>query len=585
MAGTGIRYAYYPESQGTNWWTLDPNLQRLMQRYLGPLYGWAAPRLDEAGALVGGRVAANAMRTDRPAGRPRLEPYDREGQDVSQIVYSPEYAENVRLVYPLGIVAHNHAAPPGLAGPLPYVYTMALGYLVSQAEVGFYCPVTLTATVAYVLERYGSPELTAEYLPRLTALDPDLLQQGATFLTEKAGGSDVGAIESTARLEEGRWHITGEKWFASNAGAPLALVLARAAGDPPGTAGLSLFLVPRTLPDGRRNAVRIRRLKEKLGTHAVATGELLLEGAEGFLVGERGRGFKYMVEGLNLSRLCNAVGSTAIMRRAFLEAATYTHRRIAFGTTLDHYPMVQETLVQMLLETEAAAALTFRAAAAFDASRLAGAGSRERGLMRLLLPLAKYRTGEQAVAIASDAIELLGGNGYVEEYVTPRLLRDAQVTTVWEGTANILALDMLRALRKEPGAAPAFWAETEVRLEQAAGHAPLAGPVGQAAAAAGRLRAAMAYLQDQNEDYVTLHAKRLADLMVEVSTAALLLEEAAEDLAAGGNARKAAMARLYIEKYLDPPPGRGITTGDTLLLRLSRRLIGYGHVSPEELDG
>src|SRR5690606_23007954 len=236
----------------------------------------------------------------------------------------------------------------------------------------------------------------------------------------------------------------GEKWFCSNADADVALVTARPEGAPEGTRGLALFVIPRQLPDGRLNSYQIRRLKDKLGTTSVATGEIELLRAQAELVAPPPQGFHRMMEALQFSRIDNAFGSAGLMRRAFLEAAVYAQQRWAFGSRLRDYPMVQETRLDMLTEWEAGLALALEAAAAWEAW-LARDDQESRAWQRLVTALAKYRTAEDAVRNASRAIEVLGGNGYVEEFPTARLLRDAQVTPVWEGPANIQALELLRA--------------------------------------------------------------------------------------------------------------------------------------------
>ncbi len=543
-----MKYARYEQGEGLNWWETDPNLQAIVRRYCSPdMYEWARPHLSRFGELCGTKVAPRADFTDKVEGRPRLIPYDRQGNEISEVRYNPGYLQTVAEVYGAGIVAWRHRTPEGAPAPVPPVVTFAMGYLVSMAETGFYCPVVLTASTALVVDRFAPPEVRERYLPRLTATDPAELMQGATWLTEKAGGSDVGAIETVARQEGSTWRLTGEKWFASNADAPVALALARPEGAPPGTRGLALFLVPRTLPDGRRNNVRIRRLKEKLGVIAVPSGEVLLEGAEAYLIGGPGTGFKQMMEAINLSRVMNAIGSAGMARRAFLEAIIYTSHRIAFGRPLNQHPLMRQKLLHMLVELEAMTALAFRAADSFEKGE---------PLHRLLVPIAKARTADRALQLARAGLECLGGNGYIEEYVTARLLRDAQVLTVWEGPENILALECLRVLGKQGPAE--LVREVRVRLEGSSQNA--LGPVRDylsrgLATYQERLGAVAAAAPEQAQ----IHGVRLLNQMADLLSAAYLLEEAEVQ------ERKAEIARLYVERLQAGTAGE-TPLGDRLAL-------------------
>src|SRR5699024_8366664 len=246
--------------------------------------------------------------------------------------------------------------------------------------------------------------------------------------------------------------IYGEKYFASNAGAcGVAMVLARLDGAPKGTKGLSLFLVPWE-ENRKENLLRIRRLKDKLGVRAVPSAEVEFTGAKGYLVGEANQGFYYMIEALNLSRVSNAVSSLGIMRRAYLEARNYARKRDAFGNKLVNYPMIQETLSTLAAKQEIEMNAVFDMITLMDkimgTDRGIEVSEKERILFRLYIATLKVETAKQAIQFSHEAIEMHGGNGYIEDFVTPRLLRDAQVLTVWEGTENILALEVLRLIRK-----------------------------------------------------------------------------------------------------------------------------------------
>lgn len=549
-----MKFAAVPHGEALNWWLDDPYLRSTVARYADPdSLAWAEGQMARFGKLVAEQVSPRADFTDKPEGRPRLRAYDRQGEEISQVVYNPGYLQTVAEVYGSGIIGWRHFPPQ----PVAPAFTWAMGYILSMAEAGFYCPVCLTGSVAHTIDRFAPVAIRDLVLPRVGATDPALLWQGATWLTEKTGGSDVGAITSVAApagatavlpdlsgalpaqpdLDAHRpgsvWRLTGEKWFASNADADVALALARPEGAPPGTAGLALFLVPRHLPDGNRNRLRIRRLKEKLGVIAVASGEVLLEGAEAYLIGGPGSGFKMMMEGINLSRIYNIIGSAGICRRAVLESVIYTSRRIAFGKPLLEQPLMRLKLLQMIVEWRAATTLAFRAAHAYESGD---------PFHRLLIPVAKARTADQSVRLARAGIECHGGNGYIEEYPMARLLRDAQVLTVWEGPENVLALDFLRVLAKS-GPAP-FLDAMESALSEAT-HAD------QASLDALQARLAtymgdLATLAAATPERAQVGALRLLHGMADLLTAAYLWAEASTP-------QGAQVARLYCERFQPTP--------------------------------
>lgn len=435
-----------------NFYTEDTNLQRILKKRLpADFFQWADRELKKYGALVAGPIDERARHTDRE-GQPQLIRYDKMGNEVSEIWVNEGYKKSVEETYNTGIVGYVHKEIPELGRKGNYLYSYALGYLLSHAETGLYCPVTLTMATAYLLDHYGSDELKEKYLANVLSTGEVELYEGATFLTERQGGSDVGANQVQAIPDGDVYRIYGEKYFASNAGTcGVAMILARIEGAEPGTKGLSLFLVPWE-ENRKKGLLRIRRLKDKLGVRAVPSAEVEFEGAIAYLVGDARRGFYYMMEALNLSRVCNAVGSLGIMRRAYEEALAYARQRTAFSRRLIEFPMVQETLGKMVAKQEIELETMFEVVELMD--KVMGKdpenrpSERENILFRLFVALLKVETAEQAIRFAHEAIELHGGNGYIEDFVTPRLLRDAQVLTVWEGTANILGLEVLRLIHK-----------------------------------------------------------------------------------------------------------------------------------------
>lgn len=435
--------------QTTNFFTEDETLHQLLDMMLDKeLFVYAKRELTDFGELCAGAIDVRAKHTDQE-GEPRLQRYNAYGEEVSEVWVNEGYKKTIEETYNTGIVGYVHKNIPQLGRKGNYVYSFAQGYLLSHAEPGFYCPVTLTMATAYLLDHYASEELKQRFLPHVCATGDTELYEGATFLTERQGGSDVGANIVKARQDGQHYLMYGEKYFASNVGmCGVAMVLARIEGASTGSKGLTLFAVPWRLDNGKINNLRIRRLKDKLGVRAVPSGEVEFDGSLAYVVGEPNKGIYYMLEALNLSRICNAVASIGIMRRGFLEAKHYVTNRNAFGQPLIQYPMIQDTLGKYAAKVHVEVATVFDLIQLYDRVTSGQGDEQDMILNRLNIAIMKKETAEQAVHYASEAIELHGGNGYIEDFVTPRLLRDAQVLTVWEGTANILALELIRLVDK-----------------------------------------------------------------------------------------------------------------------------------------
>lgn len=545
-----VEYSRYEHGQEADWYAMDETFQAYLHRFLPKdVLDYGRSRLEWLGTYAPMVMDVRATYTDRD-GQPKLNRYNRQGQEISEVSCNEGYWQTVRDVYQSGIVGLRYAKD--LPVSIPFFYQFAMGYLVAQSESGFYCPVTLTASCALVLEQFAGPGLRDQYLPRLTAMGEDIQQllQGATWLTEITGGSDVGSTQTTARANvDGSYALSGEKWFASNADAGIAVTLAKMPDGGDGTRGLGLFLVPRELPNGQRNQIEIRRLKDKLGVRAVPSGEVLLNGAAGWLIGDADKGFRYMAEALNLSRIFTAVGTLGISRRAFLEAAIYTNRRVAFGQQIANYPMVRTSLIDLMVDLEAGWALVAQTLRHYDAVyTYESTDKRDKILYRLLVSFAKHRCSERAVQGAKTALELHGGNGYIEDWVTPRLLRDAQVNTVWEGTANIMSLDLLRLIQKEE-AHLVFAQDVTCTLDSLSEPTlqPLVSQVRQELK--GSLDAIAALTQEDARTQ-SAHAKQLLDYLVDIFEATYLLDHAAYQFTTTDNARGIAVAKWYIEQRL-----------------------------------
>ncbi|MEF8855048.1 MAG: acyl-CoA dehydrogenase family protein [Haloarculaceae archaeon] len=598
MSGDAIDYADLEAGRDCNYWTLDRTLRFEAERaYDEDHWDWAAEKLSEWGEIVGTTIAENADLIDRHG--PELHTYDRDGTVVNDVEYHPLQAENERLAYDHGIVADGFGAPPGRDQPLGLVHHLLMNGLLSYADPGFACPVAMSGGVALVLEKFDDGPLD-DFYHGLTSRDHERVIEGAMFLTEKQGGSDVGANETTARPTDRAYggndaggdggasagtevyELEGEKWFCSNVDAEGTLALARRQDAPEGTEGLSLFLVPHTDADGELNDQRYRRLKDKLGTISVPTAEVELTGAEAYLVGEPEEGFAYMTEMLNLERLHNAFASVGIMGRALLESKVHAASREAFGETIDQYPLMRRDLVDMAVDYEAAAAFVFAAGRQFqcreetdpetDAARDAFR------LMRALVPVAKYKTGRMAVETASYACEVLGGNGYVDGFVTERLLRDAQVLPIWEGTSNILSLDLLRALdREDAHEALVPW----IRRDLAAVEHPAVEPSAEMVESAFvDLQTALGSLATAYPDYAQHEAKQLAGLLFDVVAGARLCENAQYAIETDGDARKALVASWFAETRFGQDVARGIADGDALPHESFDAFVRYAPVDP-----
>lgn len=427
-----------PGPPGISYWEASPHFRELCKRKLGEgAFERVQPLLADMGKRAAFEVAPLAAIADQE--QPRLVTHDARGERIDRVDYHPAYLEMEQIAYGSGMVAMKYGDAPD---PDAAFTGFALGYLFAMAEMGLYCPLCMTDGVARVVTRHGTREQIERVVPRLASRDVDTFWTGGMFLTERAGGSDVGANETIARRDaDGTWRLSGHKWFCSNVDAEAVLVTARPEGAESGTRGLRTFL----LLTADNPGVRIERLKEKLGVRSMPTGEVTLDDAPAEEIG----GFAAIAEMMNLSRLYNSVAAVAVMGRAIHEARWYIERRKAFGRPVIDFPLAAETLAQLESDHHGALTMTFEAV---DALRRADAGDEAAAhLLRILIPIVKAYTGKLAVACVSEAMELIGGNGYIEESPMPRLLRDAQVLPICEGTTNILVLDALRVARKERG--------------------------------------------------------------------------------------------------------------------------------------
>jgi putative acyl-CoA dehydrogenase len=417
---------------------------------------WGLDEVTELGALSGSR---QALRWGELADRnqPILHTHDRYGHRIDEVEYDPAYHELMKAAIGHGL----HGAPWADDRTGSHV-VRAAKMSVWTPEPGHVCPISMTYAVVPALR--NNPELAAIYEPLLASreYDPELkvpaTKVGITAgmsMTEKQGGSDVRAGTTQATPNgDGTYSLVGHKWFTSAPMCDIFLVLAQAPG------GLSCFFLPRILPDGSRNRMFLQRLKDKLGNHANASSEVEYDGATAWLVGEEGRGVPTIIEMVNLTRLDCTLGSATSMRTGLTRAIHHAQHRKAFGAYLIDQPLMRNVLADLAVEAEAATIVAMRMAGATDAA--VRGDERETLLRRIGLAASKYWVCKRATPHAAEALECLGGNGYVEESGMPRLLRDSPLNSIWEGSGNVSALDVLRALAKEPDTMPAFMAECEL---------------------------------------------------------------------------------------------------------------------------
>jgi alkylation response protein AidB-like acyl-CoA dehydrogenase len=544
-----------PTTRGLNFYLEDPNLEFVCSTVMdeATLEG-ARPHLVELGRIAGDELDALAADSDRHP--PVLRAWDERGGRVDEIVFHPAYHAMERLAFGrFGLAAMSHRAGVlGFSGPVPHTVQYALSYLFAQSEFGLLCPVNMTDTTARVLRRYGSPELQARYVARLTTTDTGELWQGTQWMTEKTGGSDVGAATSVARRDaDGTWRLWGDKWFCSNANCHVALTLARPEGAAAGTKGLAMFLVPKYLPDGTKNAWTVNRLKDKLGSRSMATGEVTYAGAVAHVVGDLGRGFKQMMEMVNASRLSNAMRAAGIMRRAVLESLVHARGRAAFGEALIARPLLRANLLEMLLDGEAAASVVLNAAAVFD--RADAGSAADIRLLRIMTPLAKAWTTARARVVTGEAMNVRGGNGYVEEWPNARLLRDGYLGAIWEGATNVVALDVQRAVLRDGGldALSVFVTERLDRVTEPAAK-PAVDGVRTALVDLARIAGRWPALARAERE---LDARPVADTLYHVLAASLLLAEGQILRDRRDDHRKLLAGALYTRRWLLPPASPG----------------------------
>lgn len=572
MADRAIDYAALDSAVGQNWYELDPMLGAEMQRSCpAEDLEWADKKLHEFGGLVGDRIARNAEVID--ANPPQLVRYDRWSGELGEINHHPATIDSKRALWDCGFVSYFADDAKARDRKIPGVVLAASRYMLSEADTGLVCSLGMTAGVADLVERYAPPDLADELLRGLRSTDFESGTDGSMFLTERDGGSDLGAtVHCVARdIGDGRVLIDGEKWFCSNIDGDAIVMLARPVGAVEGPAGLGLYLVPRHLDDGSRNHYTARRLKPKLGTRSVPTGEVEFHGALGYALRPRtaageladsdAGGLNRMMEMVNDSRFGVAMMGLGIARRSVLEALIWAHHRTAKGRQLVDLPLMRVRLVDALVELEAAFALGFACATATrheDAARL----------RRILVPAAKVRLCRLGVEAAGFAVEIHGGNGYCEDWFLTRQLRDAQCHPIWEGSEEICQLDVLRAIRRE-SAHEAALDRVDAALEHASsGEAFLAPSIESVRTARDELARRIGAISVVDAARSEAGAARLTSLLQRTVSAALLLERADADT------RDALVAVQYTRRAF----GGSDAWDDGIALVAGREILAYADV-------
>jgi len=498
---------------------------------------WAQDMVSELGRLAGTPEAID-WGFQANSNPPQLHTHDRFGNRIDEVEFHPAWHRLMEVAVGHGL----HALPWREPRAGAHAARAAAFYVWSQVEGGHGCPVSMTYAAVPALRK--QPELAARWEPLITSLDydpglrPVQGKRGVLVgmaMTEKQGGSDVRSNTTRAVPAggDGEYLLTGHKWFCSAPMCDAFLVLAQAPG------GLSCFLLPRVLDDGTRNRFHIQRLKDKLGNRSNASAEIELDGAWAVLVGEEGRGVRTIIEMVNHTRLDCVVGSASLMRQAVAQATHHTAHRSAFGRLLSEQPLMVNVLADIAVESEATTVLMMRLAGAFDRA----ADAREAAFKRIGLAVAKYWTTRRAIAVVAEALECHGGNGYVEESILPRLYREAPLNSIWEGSGNVNALDVLRAMAREPASVTAFVDEVE-----------------QARGSDRRLDAAIDELKRQLADTAEAEARArgIVELMAVALEASLLLRHG-----------DPAVAEAFCASRLDGIGGRSFGT-----LPPSARLAG-----------
>jgi alkylation response protein AidB-like acyl-CoA dehydrogenase len=521
------------------------------------------PELLELGALASGPLYQLQLQ-DR-LNDPKLTTMDAWGRRIDQVELSPLWREAKKLACAHGLVA---AAYERKHGPWSRVHQFAMVYLLEPSTDVYNCPLAMTDGAAKSLVVHKNQALIDRAVPRLTSRDPAVAWTSGQWMTERTGGSDVGISETTARESPEGWRLFGNKYYTSSVISEMALTLARPPGGVPGGKGLALFYVERTDPQGGPNGITVARLKDKLGTRKVPTAELDLDGTLATPVAGLTDGVRNISPMLNITRTWNSICAVASMRRGLELSRDYAKKRVQFGAKLSEKPLHVDTLAGQQAEYEAAMLLAFRGTELLGREEAGVLTEREADLLRVLTPIMKLTTGKQAVGCASEVCESFGGFGYMEDTGIPRIVRDSQVLSIWEGTTNVLSLDTLRAIGKTGERLGAL--EEEIRsAASAAKDASLAHAGKKAIEAFAHARAWLVEAFGKGPDAMEAGARRFAMTLGRATALALLVRHAqwSIDVERDGRARAAALrfVRNGVDLVGDGDPIDAALANDTPL--------------------
>ena len=505
-----------------------------------------ASSLSELGELAGGELYEMQL-ADR-LNEPVLTHWDAWGERVDRIEVSPLWRVAERIAAERGVVA---TAYERAHGRFSRVHQCALAYLFTPSTDIYSCPLAMTDGAARTLLSSGNRKLIEFAVPHLVSRDAAQFWTSGQWMTESTGGSDVGLTETVARKDEaGGWRLYGRKWFTSATNAQVALTLARPEGNGAGGAGLALFFVETRDERGRPRGIQVNRLKDKLGTRKVPTAELTLDGTPAELVSGETDGVRNIAPMLNITRLWNGISAVALMRRGLALSVDYSHKRIAFGSTLAEKPLHMDTLEGLRAEMEAAFHLAFFTAELVGLDEAGERDEEQAKLLRLLTPLMKLVTARQAVAVASEILESFGGAGYVEDTGLPALLRDGQVLSIWEGTTNVLSLDALRAMGRDSVALKFLKAEI-ARCVEEINEPKLLGAARTAEEAIEHAEAWLVNAAKNGQHEVEAGARRFAMTLGRSLALALLVRHAAWSLEHESDEQSTKSARRFAQNGVD----------------------------------
>jgi acyl-CoA dehydrogenase len=447
MANRVLIEDYSPSS---NFYTSDLILSNYLESHLSKgSREYCEQQFNKLGALAANEMNPLSLTADKNG--PELVKRNAFGEDINEISFHPAYWDLMSIAVDSGMMRVKWE--PELRKRFikeRHRLGFGIGFLYAMSEMGIYCPLCMTDGAARLVDLYCNEDDKARILPHIATSEPDEFYTGAMFLTEKAGGSDVGAnLVKAKHFKDDYYHLNGEKWFCSNANADIIFVLARTDENIKGTKGLSLFLVEKKLPDGSKNPIEFIRLKDKLGVRSMASAECMLTNTVGKLIGKEQEGFKIMAEMMNLSRIYNSVAAVSVARRAMVEAYQFLCNRPSFGKLAIEHALIRTKLQEVSSLYNANFYMLWRTITALDNAD--NGDKTELALLRLLVPMIKKWSSESGVYIVRESMELMGGIGYIEDQVMPKLMRDVMVLPIWEGAGNIMILDMLRAITKSEG--------------------------------------------------------------------------------------------------------------------------------------